>query len=186
MSISTKCSGRSAQAQLCILVERVSIIRTYTRQAFQILPRRSLQKSRMTFTRTSLLCQAMLAWWRYQMETFSVLLALCEGYSPVNSPHKRQWRGALMFSLNKRLSKQSWGWWFETPSRSLWRHCNGHQGIWYRHSCYRVLQTKHSKWTTNTVVCRFQILNLRGEFPSISQKRGALSNEKGHSIQMLY
>ena len=24
----------------------------------------------------------------------------------------------------KRLSKQSWGWWFETPSRSLWRHCN--------------------------------------------------------------
>ena len=22
---------------------------------------------------------------------------------------------------NKRLSKQSWGWWFETPSRSLWR-----------------------------------------------------------------
>ena len=23
---------------------------------------------------------------------------------------------------NKRLSKQSWGWWFETPSHSLWRH----------------------------------------------------------------
>ena len=48
--------------------------------------------------------------------------------SPVNSPRKGQWRGALMFSLicalNKRLSKQSWGWWFETPSRSLWRHCN--------------------------------------------------------------
>ena len=48
--------------------------------------------------------------------------------SPVNSPHKGQWRGALMFSLicalNKRLSKQSWGWWFETPTRSLWRHCN--------------------------------------------------------------
>ena len=26
--------------------------------------------------------------------------------------------------LNKRLSKQSWGWWFEAPSRSLWRNCN--------------------------------------------------------------
>ena len=26
--------------------------------------------------------------------------------------------------LNKRLSKQSWGWWFETPSRPLWHHCN--------------------------------------------------------------
>ena len=48
--------------------------------------------------------------------------------SPVNSPHKGQWRGALMFSLvcalNKRLSKHSWGWWFETPSRPLWSHCN--------------------------------------------------------------
>ena len=28
--------------------------------------------------------------------------------------------------LNKRLSKQSWGWWFETPSRSLWHHCRVH------------------------------------------------------------
>ena len=26
--------------------------------------------------------------------------------------------------LNKWLNKQSWGWWFETPSCSLWRHCN--------------------------------------------------------------
>ena len=35
------------------------------------------------------------------METFSALLALCAGNSPVpvNSPHKGQWRGAMMFSL---------------------------------------------------------------------------------------
>ena len=41
------------------------------------------------------------AWWRHQMETFSALLAICVGNSPVpvNSPHKGQWRGALMFSL---------------------------------------------------------------------------------------
>ena len=41
------------------------------------------------------------AWWRHQMENFSALLALCAGNSPVpvNSPHKGQWRGALMFSL---------------------------------------------------------------------------------------
>ena len=40
-------------------------------------------------------------WWRHQTETFSALLALCAGNSPVpvNSPHKGQWRGALMFSL---------------------------------------------------------------------------------------
>ena len=30
-----------------------------------------------------------------------------------------------MSSLNKRLSKQSIRRWFETPSCSLWRHCNG-------------------------------------------------------------
>ena len=27
--------------------------------------------------------------------------------------------------LNIRLSKQSWGWWFETSSWPLWHHCNG-------------------------------------------------------------
>ena len=26
--------------------------------------------------------------------------------------------------LNKRFSKQLWGWWFETPPLSLWHHCN--------------------------------------------------------------
>ena len=44
--------------------------------------------------------------------------------SPVNSAYKGQWRGAFMFSfsdlrLNKRLSKQWWGWWFVTPSSPL-------------------------------------------------------------------
>ena len=43
------------------------------------------------------------SWWRHQMETFSVLLALCEGEGvhrwPVDIPHKSQWRGALLFSL---------------------------------------------------------------------------------------
>ena len=46
--------------------------------------------------------------------------------SPANSPHKSQWRGNfdvfVDLRLNKRLSKQWWGWWFETPSRPLWRH----------------------------------------------------------------
>ena len=40
-------------------------------------------------------------WWRHQMETFSALLAICAENSPVpvNSPHKGQWRGDLMFTL---------------------------------------------------------------------------------------
>ena len=45
--------------------------------------------------------QCLWSWWRHQMETFSTSLALCAGNSPgpVNSPHKGQWRRALMFSL---------------------------------------------------------------------------------------
>ena len=47
------------------------------------------------------ICNMESPWWRHQMETFSALLALCAGNSPVpvNSPHKGQWRRALMFSL---------------------------------------------------------------------------------------
>ena len=41
------------------------------------------------------------------------------------SPVTRSCDVFFYFRLNKRLSKQSWGWWFETPSRSLWRHRNG-------------------------------------------------------------
>ena len=70
------------------------------------------------------------SWWRHQMETFSALLAFCEGNSPVTGEFPSQRPGTQRFDvsfvlrLNKRLCKQSWGWWFETPSRSLWRHCN--------------------------------------------------------------
>ena len=44
----------------------------------------------------------------------------------MNSSHKDQWRGVLIFNLllNKRLSKPSRRHWFETPSRLLLRHCN--------------------------------------------------------------
>ena len=66
------------------------------------------------------------AWWRRQMETFSVLLALCAGNSPgTQRPVTRSFDVFFDLHLNKRLSEQSWGWWFETLSCSLWRHCNG-------------------------------------------------------------
>ena len=69
-------------------------------------------------------------WWRHQMETFSALLAICAGNSPVTGEFPAQRPVTQSFDvffdlrLNRRLSKQSWGWWFETPSCSLWRHCN--------------------------------------------------------------
>ena len=71
-----------------------------------------------------------LTWWRHQMETFSALLAICAGNSPVNGEFPTQRPVARSFDVffdlrpNKRLSIQSWGWWFEALSRPLWRHCN--------------------------------------------------------------
>ena len=71
------------------------------------------------------------AWWRHQMETFSALLALCAGNSPITGefpterPVMRSFDVFFDLRLNKRLSKQRRGWWFETSLWSLWRHCNG-------------------------------------------------------------
>ena len=81
-------------------------------------------------SRIIFLAMAARSWWRHQMETFSALLALCAGNSPVTgefpsqNPVTRSVNVFFHLCLNKRLNEQSWGWWFETPSRSLWRHRN--------------------------------------------------------------
>ena len=56
------------------------------------------------------------------METFSALLAICAGKSPVpgdfpaQRPVTRSFDVFFDLRLNQRLSKQCWGWWFETQS----------------------------------------------------------------------
>ena len=68
--------------------------------------------------------------WRHQMEAFSSLLALCEGNSPATGkfpsqrPVTRSFGVFFDLRLNKRFCKQSRRRWFETPPRSLLRHCN--------------------------------------------------------------
>ena len=67
-------------------------------------------------------------WWCNQIETSFALLAFCAGNSPVpgefpsQRPVTRSFGVFLDLCLNKRLSKQRWGWWVETLSCSLWRH----------------------------------------------------------------
>ena len=57
------------------------------------------------------------SWWRHQMETFSALLAICAGNSsvpgefPAQRPVTRSFDVFFDLRQNKRLSKQSWGWW---------------------------------------------------------------------------
>ena len=70
------------------------------------------------------------------METFYGLKALYAGKSPVaddfpsQRPVTRSFDAFFDLRLNKRLSKQSWGWCLETPSHSLWRHCNVFPVVW--------------------------------------------------------
>ena len=52
------------------------------------------------------------------------------GEFPAQRPVTRSFDVFFDLYLNKRLSKQSWGWWFETLSCPLWRHCNGAVTMW--------------------------------------------------------
>ena len=60
---------------------------------------------------------------------FGVTGPLCgeftgHGEFPTQRPVTRSFDVFFDLRLNIRLSKQPWGWWFETQSWSLWRHCN--------------------------------------------------------------
>ena len=74
-------------------------------------------------------------WWRHQMEIFSALPAIFAGNSPVpgefpaQRPVTRSFDVFFDLRLNKQLSKQSWGWWLDTLSRPLWRHCNAENQV---------------------------------------------------------
>ena len=80
-----------------------------------------------------------ISWWRHQMETFSAVLAICAGNSPVpgefpsQRPVTRSFDVFFDLRLNKQLSKQSWGWWFETLPRPSWRHSNVVAGMTIRY-----------------------------------------------------
>ena len=84
-------------------------------------------------------------WWRHQIETLSTLLAICVGNSlitsefPTQRPVMRRFDAFFDLHLNKGLSKQWGGWWFEMPSRPLWCHCNA--------MCIITFPLKHSTGT---------------------------------------
>ena len=97
--------------------------------------------------------------WRHQMETFSPLLAFCAGNSPVTGefhaqrPMTRSFDVFFDLRLNKRLSKQSWGRWFETPSRSSWRHCSAPSLLSIHFEmCHKI---PHSFRFTTAMLCSF-------------------------------
>ena len=62
------------------------------------------------------------------LNIFCVTGHLCGEFTgPRWIPHSKANDAELWYfglRLNKRLSKQLWGWWFETLPRPLWRHSN--------------------------------------------------------------
>ena len=76
--------------------------------------------------------------------------------SPVNSPHKGQRRGALIFSLIcawiNVFSKQSRHWWFETPLNSLWRHCDTGSITQTTFPCHAVIMISGKRMCPNICV----------------------------------
>ena len=82
-------------------------------------------KIMLAFTKQHFRNGSLFWWWRHPKEAFSALLAICAGNSPVTGDFPAQrpatWSFDVSFDLrlNKRSSKQSWGWWFETRA-----HCD--------------------------------------------------------------
>ena len=120
------------------------------------------------------------------METFSALLALCAGNSPVpvNSPHKGQWRGALMFSLIcARMSdwvnnceagdlRRPWSSW------SLWRQRNE------LGKCLQVRRTRHFLFSF-TVISDVYMSFILNKIRFTKYCLGGFQSSSGHYIRQI-
>ena len=121
--------------------------------------------------------------WRHMMTSsngniFRVTGPLCGEFTgPGEFPTQRPvtWSFDVLFGLrlNKRLSKQPWGWWFETQSWSLWRQCNDNErdGVsnHQSHECLlNRLFRRRSKGTSKLCVTDLCAGNspVNGEFPA--------------------
>ena len=126
--------------------------------------------------------------WHFDMDTFSILLAfcadmmtngnisallaICAGNSPefpAQRPVTRSFDVFFDLHPKKWLSKQSWGWWFEKPSRPLWRHCNGNLPfIQFRFPCQVNKSTCHI-FKISFINIRSDELYFKSYFSNISQ-----------------
>ena len=109
---------------------------------FQNVYESSIAKNLSQEKKNSIFSKCRACWWpvtvrccRSRMMTspngniFRVTSHLCRNSSvpgefPTQRPVTRSFDVFFDLHLNKRLSKQWWGWWFEMLSCPLWRHCN--------------------------------------------------------------
>ena len=92
------------------------------------------------------------------------------GEFPAQRPVTRSFDVFCDLCWNKRLSKQSWGWWFETQSGPLWRHRNEWKlpkPIKSMKSMQNTKPRKNMNWQTpNHFLNKFvvKMLNLEGKY----------------------
>ena len=85
-----------------------------------------------------------------------------------------RWIPFFLLRLSERLSKQSWGWWFETPSHPLWRHCNDASMHFKKTHSYSIEENSNcfiNRIWRNTFTVRifllFVVVNFQSNFTSI-------------------
>ena len=66
--------------------------------------------------------------WKHYPRDWSFVWGISQvtGEFPIQRPVSRRCDIFSDLRLNERLSKQSWGWWFETPSHPSWCHSNAY------------------------------------------------------------
>ena len=130
-------------------------------------------------------------WWRHQMETFSALLAICAGNSPVpgefptQRPVTRSFHVYFDLRPDKRLSKHSWGWWFETLSHSLWRHRNDNPIYWMKdnwENCPNLRHTLGSRYLTSILLVQCLQISMDNDDNEMVQSPNKRSRPAGHNV----
>ena len=81
------------------------------------------------------------------------------GEFPTQRPVTRSFDVFFDLRLNKRLSKQPGGWWFETPSWSLWRHCYADDKP-LLHWCINPARTGR-RWVNRVTLSNSFVLNIQ-------------------------
>ena len=121
------------------------------------------------------------------METFSALLPICAGTSPIpgefpaQRPVMRSFDVFFDLRQNKQLRKQSWGWWSKMPSSSLWRHRNYQNPLL---PCVKLVNLlwnykRHVIWICKRVTSERSVNSLRLGDAQVLEQTGA-HYELGH------
>ena len=124
-------------------------------------------------------------WWKNTCSLVSIAnhsdVRPVSGEFPAQRPVTRSYNVFFHLCLNKWLSKQSWGWWFETPSPSLWRHRNGSEHFCSNH--FTAVRFMPISWLRRVVTINQTLMSmLNGHKIADAIFKGVFLNENYHIV----